>query len=119
LEALVIDLEGFGPRERIIVARLLERDLLELVDGLAVVFRVPLVDVIGRSRRVPVMRARQAVLSSFWAGGMTFKELGRLFDLHHTTVMHACRRAGGEPPALAKTARRALGIPTPQTRRTA
>jgi chromosomal replication initiator protein len=46
---------------------------------------------IGEQRAVPIVRPRQiAMYICFVFYGKSYSEIGRAFDRHHTTVMHAC-----------------------------
>lgn len=56
-------------------------------------FDVPIDDILGESRRREIVTARHAVI---WycrdVLEMSYPEIGRAFNLDHTTVMHAARR---------------------------
>ncbi len=75
-----------------IVEALRDRDLLDLLDAVCRRRSVTREEVCGRGRTRNVARARHEL---WWElrrnPGMSFGEIGRLFDRNHTTVMTGVR----------------------------
>ena len=61
-----------------------------VVARVADVYGVTLTEVMGRSRRRPIVSARHAAMRAVSAEfGDSSAEIGRLFNRDHTTVLHA------------------------------
>lgn len=81
-----------APNTSSVVDALTRRDLLALLDEICLARRVTREEVCGRGRTKNVALARQEL----WARlrrhpGMSYEEIGRLFDRNRTTIMAGIR----------------------------
>jgi hypothetical protein len=75
-------------------ARLVERGFLPLADAVSTETGVPLRELLGRSHRASVSRARQVLFAALALEGLSTPEIGYLLARDHTTVLHGLRRCG-------------------------
>lgn len=81
-----------GKRAAVIEARLARLGLLEWARRYVAPYNVTLADVLGRRRTATVSKARQRLLAVIrWTLGLSYPEIGILFDLDHSTVIAAVR----------------------------
>ena len=74
--------------------------MASIVAHVAAAHRLPVADLMGRSRLKVVVVARQEAMwrirQVMWADGVTprysLPQIGRYFSRDHTTVIHACQR---------------------------
>jgi chromosomal replication initiation ATPase DnaA len=64
-------------------------DFYALVAGVR--YNVARAEIFGRSRRVPVARARREVMRRLRDDGFTTTQIGRWMGRDHSTVIHATR----------------------------
>jgi chromosomal replication initiation ATPase DnaA len=76
-----------------IVADLDRRDALHLARSIADKHWVPLEDMLGRSRKTQVARARRELWATLYEEAIpTFAALGRVFERDRTTIKDAVRK---------------------------
>ncbi len=69
-------------------------DVAGILDTAAGMHGVTAADLLGRSRKAPVVRARRMAMHELEDRyGWGLSEIGRLFGRSHATVSHAIRRA--------------------------
>ncbi len=52
-------------------------------------------DILGKSKTLTVVKARQEAMVEARKRGFSYPELGKFFGVDHTTVLHAVRKAEG------------------------
>jgi chromosomal replication initiation ATPase DnaA len=52
-----------------------------------------LAQMLGHCRRQPIARCRQRAMKRAYEEGFTFEQVGRVFNRHHSTVVHAANKA--------------------------
>jgi chromosomal replication initiation ATPase DnaA len=69
-----------------------------IINVVAAYYKVPVGDVLGRSRTETVVEARWAAMTAAWVETtLSFPQLGRLFGRDHTSVLHAVQKTGAWP----------------------
>ncbi|HMR51212.1 MAG TPA: helix-turn-helix domain-containing protein [Amaricoccus sp.] len=71
------------------------RVLAAFVDAAAVMARCTTAELLGRTRRAPLVRWRAFFMAAAYRAGFSSPEVGRAFRRDHTTVLAAVRRAEG------------------------
>ena len=66
-----------------------------LIQRAADLYGVAVVDILAGSRALQVTKARQSAAWLLRGQGMSLPEVGRVLGVHHTTVLHACRKIDG------------------------
>ena len=70
-----------------------KRPALLIIKAVADYHRIPMTDILGRSRKVKYVRPREeAMFYVYTSGGRPMSEVGRIFNgRHHTTVLNGVR----------------------------
>ena len=78
----------------------------EIAEEIAALHGASLAALKGPRREKSISMARQQAMAAIYATHrFSQPQIGKFFNRHHTTVLHAVRRANGESAAEAKTAR--------------
>ena len=73
----------------------------EIAERVATEHGLTLAVVLGRSKVIPIARARQEAMHACWAEHRwSLTRIGTVFKRHHTTVLHAARKIEAEPKPL-------------------
>lgn len=100
--AFLGDLRKWGPQRK---------TALRIIAQVAACHRLTVEDILGPSRKAPVIAARQdAMVEVFLARtDLSFPMIGRVFHRDHSTVVHAVKRRGFLGARDTRTARAAAG----------
>ncbi len=91
---------GTPPQEHPIARELRARGLLEVAERHAKSHQVTVSDILGTGRYRTIVRARWAVWREIRSTtDYSYPEIGRLFQVDPTTVMHACKGVVKVSPA--------------------
>lgn len=88
----------------------------QAVEAVAVAFDVAEEDLIGRSQRPRIARARHAAWGILAAGMLSRSDIGRTFGRDYATIMHGiarCQEHIAKDPAFSAAVDRALAILNP------
>lgn len=77
-----------------ILGNLRTRNALDLTKDIAKSHGVEMRELLSRTRTQHVVRARHSVWRELHSRGWAFIEIGRVFLMDHTTVMHAVKGVG-------------------------
>lgn len=77
-----------------ITADLRKRNLLDLVRGYCEKNHVTVDEVLGRSRLKLISKVRRQIWHELHLKGMSYPQIGLLFNRDHTTVIEGIRRLG-------------------------
>jgi chromosomal replication initiation ATPase DnaA len=75
------------------VARLRTANVWQLIESICAAYKVSPFAVTSRNRRKRVSEARQEIWRILKADGMSYPELGELFNRDHTTIVHGVQQA--------------------------
>lgn len=69
----------------------------DVIDETAFLFDVDIEDLVGPSRREPIVFIRLIAMAAARSLGASYPSIGRAFNRDHTTVMSACKRVARSP----------------------
>jgi chromosomal replication initiator protein len=75
----------------------------QILNRVSNVLNIPILEILGTSRKQEIVHARQIAMYMVWTSGVTFEKVGEYFDRHHATVIHARDKVKGTNPKNDKT----------------
>lgn len=78
-----------------------ERTQERIIENAATLFVVSVDDIMGKSRAPRFADPRHIVMWMLRREGLSYPQIGRLFNRDHTTIMYGCRRVERMPALMA------------------